>query len=101
MNTTKPTHTPGPWMATDHDGMDPQDGMPLTTVYAENGQRVANVPPCDEQEVNARLIAAAPELLAALKALHEIAFADAADLSYNEKVLVNVRAAILRAEGAR
>ena len=71
-------HTPGPWTAKSfHDG-DP--GYQYYEVSDLNGQRVAEVegaskgqghqhprPPVREADVNARLIAASPSLLAACK----------------------------------
>ena len=52
-------HTPGPWK---HDGMciDAIDGALVATVYTENSF---------VNELDARLIAAAPELLAALQVM--------------------------------
>jgi len=56
--------TPGPW-ATSNDGV-PEAFRPQITVYAEaDGGRVATV---FREEANARLIAAAPDLLAACEA---------------------------------
>ena len=55
-------HTPGPW-ETSRDAV--QEGHVQITVYSESdGERVATVFQC---EANARLIAAAPDLLAALE----------------------------------
>lgn len=55
-------HTPGPWLAEEH------------VIVTEDGQQVASVLPFyDEREAeslaDARLISAAPELLAALQAV--------------------------------
>lgn len=61
---TKNKHTPGPWKCRkDINGL---------TVFDSQGMALAN---CvfqigDEEKANARLIAAAPELLEALKALY-------------------------------
>jgi hypothetical protein len=61
MTTSK--HSPGPWThhitAGDHDFL----------VYPENGRDTVALVYGGENEANARLIAAAPELLAALRAL--------------------------------
>jgi hypothetical protein len=57
-------HTPGPWLAI---GTTPREEI----VRAENGDVIALVPhnmPRVEYEANARLLAASPKLLAALKA---------------------------------
>lgn len=57
------THTPGPWFESAEDG---------DKICDSNGYPVAEIdtPRCEsETNANARLIAAAPEMLAALKAL--------------------------------
>ena len=59
-------HTPGPW-ATSHDAV--PDHHTQVTVYSEgSGERVATV---FQTEANARLIAAAPELLEACEEIKE------------------------------
>jgi len=73
-----PKHTPGPWMTDDRDPSDQRRYvldcgghrawiamLPLQAVYEENGFR-------REQEANAILMAAAPELLRELCAAHQI-----------------------------
>ena len=61
----KTTHTPGPW----HLGM-----QPGPIVYGPNGEQVADLRKGmlhrDEDVANIRLIAAAPDLLAALEAFN-------------------------------
>jgi hypothetical protein len=57
----KTAHTPGPWQAVDDE-----------ILACDGDVRIADVPLCDgtnptEWQANARLIAAAPDLLAALK----------------------------------
>jgi hypothetical protein len=55
-------HTPGPWVAE-------TSGLPLA-VTTEDGRHLATVYPSrDEGRANARLIAAAPDLLAALRTM--------------------------------
>ena len=63
----KTQHTPGPWIVTEYDGRGPMEvqssenpGASLALVYAEHP---------DQMEPNARLIAAAPELLETLQNL--------------------------------
>lgn len=62
MKTKTQTHTPGPWIqgAIEHGSL----------VFNFNGKEVCRVTPTNDAETqaNRRLIAAAPELLAALKA---------------------------------
>lgn len=85
----KPKHTPGPWSITEScmnaweiDGLD----RSIATVNA-----VEDIAP--EDEANARLIAAAPDLLAALQDfLH-------ADPDVFAEELAAARAAIAKAEG--
>lgn len=58
-------HTPGPW-----DVLNDLASGHLVPIDAQNGRHVALAftnPPYDEHEANARLIASAPELLAAAK----------------------------------
>ena len=71
MNTKKAKHTPGPWRIQDeYDGTLPIDGW---SEQAEESCEICRVSldMLDEQEraANAALIAAAPELLAALETL--------------------------------
>ena len=68
-------HTPGPWRITDRYGVLTDqvgiDGRTVCTVWArQQGHRPSGVDtePWPEGEANARLIAAAPELLDALRA---------------------------------
>lgn len=73
---TKTTHTPGPWRAQDDFGTvfttsDPVRGTGSTNAIAKAFNRLtahgSDVEPGDEQAANARLMAAAPELLEALE----------------------------------
>ncbi len=67
-NTTK-QHTPGPWGLCD----DRKDGVSVITSGGDDGRSIAFIELVDvsepELEANARLIAAAPDLLAALEAM--------------------------------
>jgi hypothetical protein len=63
-NMTKAQHTPGPWRRNGSLIESPQMALSVASVYPE---RVGWAPKSkDEYDANARLIAAAPELLAAL-----------------------------------
>ncbi len=77
-------HTPGPWVAQ----RDPS-GISSDWVVGIEGRRIDEIAVCDEQ--NARLIAAAPELLGALIVV----------LSNNESLIgaSAARAAIAKATG--
>ena len=96
-------HTPGPWI-----GAGPSFGDPLprytteivTEWEDEDGEAlsICELPfhhHDDENEANARLIAAAPDLLEALKAAEP--YLRHANVAYN--VYVQARAAIAKAEG--
>lgn len=68
---TPPIHTPGPWKYTSIDGLiwgddeDSRNGYPIADISAYKYQHRA----AQTSHANGRLIAAAPELLAALKNL--------------------------------
>lgn len=92
----KAQHTPGPWAI--HSGLE-------TNVIGHTGIRVARcdfdgADPCAESIATARLIAAAPELLAALKDLMEHAQAAAVPGLYwvKAEAIPMARAAIRKAE---
>lgn len=100
-------HTPGPWeYVRDEDGsfdVCQQTGAPITTwssdvcrVYQINGTQ-----PEDVAEANARLIAAAPELLEALELLVED-FTEQGDYEDYERLksVIKTRAAIAKARAA-
>ena len=59
---TNAQHTPGPWYVQESDH--PNTGLLIKPIP---GQVVAECDPVPEMQANARLIAAAPELLEALK----------------------------------
>lgn len=108
-------HTPGPWRATQawsslqfskSFGVEAPapEGPGFPTASATGFYAMALPPPHGRdpesravQEANARLIAAAPELLAALKAL--VADFDASVVT-TDPMLIEARAAIAKAEGA-
>lgn len=100
----KPTHTPGPWTATEgRNGF----GDFLNYVF-KDGKMVASLNLADGDttyqrgitQANARLIAAAPELLAALK-LAELELTSLHETKglYFTGLLETLRAAIAKAEG--
>ena len=64
MENTK--HTPGPWMESSFEVWSPLNGKRFGKVVANLRRAEA---PDDEARANARLIAASPDLLAALNAL--------------------------------
>ena len=83
---SEPRHTPGPWsvphFADDGVGCDCAyvlaDGMmgAVAAVYADNGKPISDggndAPQLDFAKANAFLIAAAPDMLAALKAVNKL-----------------------------
>ena len=83
-------HTPGPWrvrLST------PEEGYYCWWIYDADDREVTTVDGRDE--ANARLIASAPDLLAALKAFP--GFTD--DATIGDKWIETMRAAIAKAEG--
>lgn len=95
-------HTPGPWTAVS----DPLHFNSLTTIIAGNVSGgipqvridVGGKSDIAELEANARLIAAAPNLLEALEALVRGMF-DGPDESDAVMLVTNARAAIAKARG--
>ena len=91
--TEKPTHTPGPWRIGDAGvtvfGPKTEAPSPKTVAYMADGNSA--------WKANARLIAAAPDLLAALMGAEErmrnVGVTDGSAL------MIQVRAAIAKAEG--
>ena len=93
MSETK--HTPGPWRTDAH------NGFPLD-IEDPGEYMIAKATPCAKAEANARLIAAAPDLLAALESIasmydYEAACGDLASRLYEATCLA--RAAIAKATG--
>ena len=92
-------HTPGPWTVKEdlHYGDEFWYGGPkgftITVGPAVLGDTTKRTIP--EQQANARLIAAAPELLACLKALQRFT----EQLVFNRDLAERVNAAITQAEG--
>jgi hypothetical protein len=86
------THTPGPWTwDRDETAMQEFRGYSIS-VPANDGSRVVLIPPeCIEDEADARLIAAAPDLLAVLEDL----------MTYDETTAKSeeARAALAKAKG--
>lgn len=86
-------HTPGPWFA--HNvGLGPNGAGPFTYPLGNDPDKAA---------ANARLIAAAPDMLAALKALHAAhrAFSGSEDWGvYDDEAREAAEAAIAKAEEA-
>ena len=84
-------HTPGPWLV-----REPEDGE-LHEIYAENGGDLICYPVWTaNQQANVPLIAAAPELLAALK---DVCRFERFVQGMNPSVWPAVHAAIAKAEG--
>jgi hypothetical protein len=92
------THTPGPWKI---DGRgyrpDTKNGGEFVPIHAERGGWIADV---REPDANARLIAATPDLLAALKLALRWIDPDASPVPLSNREVCNrIRAAIAKAEG--
>jgi hypothetical protein len=110
MTTTQ--HTPGPWAVLDDDGYvgvpfipiqtDKPAGAPWTLICEVRGNGNDNDPDLglnDEDRANARLIAAAPDLLTALKLALPILEGANAKCTGETAFIRRVRAAIAKAEG--
>lgn len=106
-------HTPGPWILngevrrisdTLHYCADITDGRPCKgyrgcIAYIQTADHLTHGMRIDEGKANARLIAAAPDLLAALREANAFILAPAEDLK--DGVLSRIRAAISEAIGPR
>ena len=95
------THTPGPWLVTPELGckdIGPED-WEHDRIYAIAG--TYGISPEAEDEANAVLIAAAPELLRAAKALSKEAYYDGIEPEFtiDPQTLAELDAAIAQAEG--
>lgn len=99
-------HTPAPWNTERNDH---HAGNIVTVFHCQNNDCVEiwseNWPDAEAQEANARLIAAAPELLEALKSLCECYCESGNYLSKEDRnrhriTLIKARAAIAKATGA-
>ena len=79
------------------------EGSETTTAtwVSSGGRRVCTMRPCEQDWANACLIAAAPDLLAALKALVSIAdsVADTENTNVMDATIEAARRAIAKAEG--
>lgn len=92
---TQAKHTPGQWFI-NRESTDCPDGKLSIEVYGD--YFIAQVDEGVCQEANARLIAAAPELLEALQEI--VAAADGSGWSQLDAKLAKARAAIKKATGA-
>ena len=113
--TPKGAHTPGPWKANDNGFVHPANKTPAIGTTMIHGmdedfastRGCCHAPPVEEREANARLIAAAPELLEALETLdREVEMLEmfgetgtTASRSNVEKAQLAARAAIANATG--
>ena len=86
-------HTQGPWQVRYS-----LANKNLASVTARNREPIA---PCvgENAEANARLIAAAPDLLAALKSITDYDEGSSEEGTYGSEVMERCRAAISKAEG--
>ena len=94
---TQATHTPGPWLAyPSNEPMQTNVGLPDSAI----GHAIAFGNSQEEADANARLIAAAPDLLTALEHLLADAIALGIHQSEYSGVVIEARAAIGKATGA-
>lgn len=95
---TDTKHTPGPWTYTRNEHGAP--GAPILFISCGDGNHPAHETRSYEERVaNARLMAAAPDLLEALLLIERKygSLADYADLPADKNALVKARAAIAKA----
>lgn len=95
------TFTPGPWQYTHSDPAEGCDVWWITGIHGSNREKeIATVTggwPWPSTEANARLIAAAPDLLAALYKARE--YIDPTKAVSDTEILTEIDAAISKAEG--
>lgn len=98
-------HTPGPWRIRKFNGCAPDSLYDVETDKANeyHGEIVVSVHKVGaHSQANARLIAAAPELLAALQSLFALAVMPSNFTEQNRQdMLTTARAAIAKAKGER
>jgi len=94
-------HTPGPWLASEDWPSDlwnvDMPGRKWSLLVARHDEDFDM--PVEEVQANARLIAAAPELLAVLRELVHYDEGSSEQGSYGYEVLLRCKAAIAKAEG--
>lgn len=96
------SHTPGPWKATGQWIRQEQAApgtWPRLIAFASDDENREPKPLREESEANARIIAAAPDLLVALKALVDDCVGNFADCDYFGPNLERAAQAIAKAEG--
>lgn len=97
--TRQAKHTPGPWETAVSSNS--QNEIYYDVCLPDGGDMIADLKDCENAEANARLIAACPELLAALRsAVFHLESPLAAPLNPSA-VLINARAAIAKATGGQ
>ena len=93
----KTDHTKGPWRTEGFENLVVNSAEGYTMTLAAGGKDAS----LDELKANACLIAAAPELLAALKAIADYDEGSSEEGTYGSEVLERCRAAISKAEGSK
>lgn len=106
------THTPGPWRAGSYQCVTPGKVPDSIAIWPQSAYRerqdtpatpIALVSPLEKSNdidfANARLMAAAPELLAACKAIMEVPEAVKSLANWGDQALIATRSAIAKAEG--
>ena len=87
-------HTPAPWR------VDTQVGVMGAEIHAGSGRypvRIASTCSGPDEDANARLIAAAPELLAALQLFLKVGYGNSTDFAVQAEAYKAARAAIAKA----
>jgi hypothetical protein len=98
------THTPGPWRVEQQDDMDVEGNGYVWAVRAEGHGSYCQNPARSNSLANARLMAAAPDMLAALeeahRSIHGMDWNDPRAQPATNKGGRMIRAAIAKAKGA-
>jgi hypothetical protein len=102
MSIEKAKHTPGPWKhwpKRDRPLVTSEDGKtPICRTISDDAGGPADAPPYHQAEANARLIAAAPDLLAACEEALTLPLEEALGLSGGHYVARLLREAIAKAK---
>lgn len=94
------THTPGPWQVIEYAGGVTSIEHHEPTGYGYRQSDIARIQPLSEQkEANARLIASAPDMLAALESVYAYVTDIFDESEFSPDIVEEIRAAIAKAEG--
>jgi hypothetical protein len=90
------SHTPGPWLAMQNEA---KADLYIYAKQDKTGQEIASIPWTPVNAVNARLIAAAPELASKLSELLGVIFSEELAGHFKHETLKDVSDLVARATG--